>query len=286
MIFKTLIPVDLLADQFNNPDWAIIDCRFSLTDTSLGRKQYEHAHIPGAVYANLDEHLSGQVIPGKTSRHPLPPIETFAGKLSAWGIGETTQVVVYDDASGAIAARLWWMLGWLGHEAVAVLDGGWQHWLKNNQPTKNGVENRPSQDFNPRPNAHLIIEVDQVLAMRNNPDMLLVDSRSPERFRGEEEPYDSIAGHIPGALNLPFKQNLNNAGLFIEQEELRTHFENILGEVNAKQTVFYCGSGVTAAHNILALVHAGLGQALLYPGSWSEWITDPSRPIEKSDQPG
>ena len=228
----------------------------------------------------MDEDLSGPIIPGKTSQHPLPSIENFVETLSQWGLDKNTQVVVYDDSGGAIAARLWWMLHWMGHEAAAVLNGGWGHWKLGYYPTRKENETKKRREFTPRTQPDLIKQVGDVLAMRNSPEFALIDSRSPERYRGEKEVLDSKAGHIPGALNAPYGKNLDEQGLFLDKLQLSSRFENILGDIPAENSVFYCGSGVSAAHNILALAHAGLGFAKLYPGSWSEWITDPSRPIE------
>lgn len=279
MSYTTLISTEELSAHLEDPDWAIIDCRFSLADTALGRREYEQRHIAGAVYAHLDEDLSGPIIPGQTSRHPLPEIDAFAQTLSKWGIDEQAQVVAYDSLGGAIAARLWWMLRWLGHEAVAVLDGGWPRWEKEDRPAAGGVETRKPRRFTPHPRPELLVNAGQVQELRANPAYRLFDARSADRYRGENETLDPVAGHIPGALSLPFGDNLARDGAFLPVEELRARFEAQMSRVPAQHVVFYCGSGVTAAHNVLAMAHAGLGEAKLYAGSWSEWITHPERPV-------
>jgi thiosulfate/3-mercaptopyruvate sulfurtransferase len=281
MIYTTLIETDELLPHLDDATWAIVDCRFSLQDTEQGRRAYRQAHIPGAVYAHLDEDLSGPLIPGKTSRHPLPDVAVFARTLSGWGIGPDTQVVAYDDMGGAIAARLWWMLRWLGHDAVAVLNGGWPAWLAAGLPQRSGVEKRPPAVFVPHPRPDLLVTADEVMENLVRPTFTLIDSRAPERYRGETEPLDPVAGHIPRAINLPYADNVDQDKRFLAADELRRRFESILGDQGSQSVAFYCGSGVTAAHNILAMAHAGLGLPRLYAGSWSEWITDPARPVER-----
>jgi thiosulfate/3-mercaptopyruvate sulfurtransferase len=280
MIYSTLISVPELIPNIGDPNWVIIDCRFSLEDPESGRQGYLDAHIPGALYAHLDEDLCGPVIKGQTGRHPLPSIESFTEKLGDWGINSSVKVVAYDDAGGAMAAsRLWWLLRWLGHYAVAVLDGGWREWLSSGQPVRSGVESRSSSMFIPRQRQGWLIETDDLLAKLQDPGLLIVDSRAEERYRGEVEPIDPVAGHIPGAINAPHQNVLNEHNRFLEPEKLQAYFTKLLGDFSTKETVFYCGSGVTAVQNVLALAHAGLGDARLYAGSWSEWITDPARPI-------
>lgn len=280
MKFETFISAQDLLPHLGDPDWAIIDCRFDLNDIDIGRRLYQENHIPGAVYAHLDDDLSSPVIPGKTSRHPLPTIEAFTQTLSKWGIDSGVQVVIYDNFGGGIAARLWWMLRWLGHTSAAVLDGSIDHWLAQGRPTKPGSESRPARAFTPRPDSMQFVSSQQVMTMRSNKEFLVVDSRSLERFNAEvEDPFDPITGHIPGAVSFHYQNNLTDDGLLKPQSQLRQQFESLLGGIPAEKAVFYCGSGVTANLNILALTHAGLGEALLYPGSWSEWITDSTRPI-------
>jgi thiosulfate/3-mercaptopyruvate sulfurtransferase len=282
MTHKTVISAQDLLPHLNDRDLAIVDCRFSLADSDYGRKAYHEAHIPGAVYANLDQHLSGKIVPGETGRHPLPPIPSFVEILNRWGIDESVQVVAYDDVGGALAAaRLWWMLRWLGHEKVAVLDGGWNKWLQLEYQTRSGYEQRDPRFFTPNPQSEMIVISDDVESIRQNPDYRLFDSRTQERYRGEGETIDPVAGHIPGAQNAPYLENLDVNGQFLPPIELKKRFQKLQSGVKAERTVFYCGSGVTAAHNILAQTHCGMGSGKLYIGSWSEWITNPNRPVKK-----
>jgi len=278
--YQTILSAGELAPNLNDPDWAVLDCRFSLQDPQEGWASYLEAHVPGALYAHLDEDLSGKIIPGQTGRHPLPPREDIVETFSSWGIDEKVQVVAYDDRGGGIAARLWWMLRWMGHEKVAVLNGGWSHWVDQGYPVDDTVENRLRREFEPQPKPELAVDVNLVEEIRLDDEFLLLDARDAERYRGEEEPIDPIAGHIPGAISAPYVDNLTDEGLFRPVEELRERFDRLLEGRSAENSVFYCGSGVTSTHNILAMVHAGYEMPLLYPGSWSEWITDSSRPIE------
>ncbi len=281
-MYTTLISSIELNRRLGQPHWAILDCRFNLDDTEWGRREYQQAHLPGAVYAHLDEHFSGPIIPGQTGRHPLPEVEVFAQTLSSWGIDANTQVVAYDAAGGDLAAaRLWWMLRWLGHNAVAVLDGGWAGWQRQGFSTRSGVESRPARQFAARPRPELVATAEEVEAIRSDPAFRLFDSRSEATYRGEGPSYDPIVGHIPGARSTPRSENLDANNAFRSQAELQTRFQTLLGDVPAERTIFYCGSGVTAAHNVLALYHAGLGEARLYAGSWSDWILDPRRPIAR-----
>lgn len=282
-MFTAIISTTDLSRNLNKPDWAVIDCRFSLDDTGRGMRDYAESHIPGALYAHLDCDLSGKKIPGKTGRHPLPDLHAFAETLSNWGIDETTQVVAYDDSSGAIAARLWWMMIWAGHRNVALLDGGWPAWLRAGLPTGAGAESRPARKFIARELPGAAVVSGQVEEYRNNPSYLLLDARSTARFRGDVEPIDTTAGHIPGAVSAPYEQNLSPDGLFLPPEILRRRYKGIFKSVPTENVICYCGSGVTAAHNIFAISYAGLGLCRLYAGSWSEWITDPSRPVAKGD---
>ena len=210
----------------------------------------------------------------------MPQQETFFKTLSNWGIDADVQVVVYDDKGGAMAsARLWWLLRWVGHDAVAVLNGGWQQWLNNGSPITNKVETREPRAFTPQMRNDLLYSTADVLNILYDQNYRLLDSRSADRYRGENETIDPVAGHIPGALSAPFAGNLSSNGLFLSREELKNRFQKLLGNVPSERAVFYCGSGVTAAHNLLAVAHAGLGDARLYAGSWSEWITNHDRPI-------
>jgi thiosulfate/3-mercaptopyruvate sulfurtransferase len=283
MTYQTLVSTDELVRHLADPGWAIVDCRFSLDNAERGRRVYLQSHIPGAVYAHLNEDLAGSVIPGVTGRHPLPPVDSFISKLSTWGISAGVQVVVYDDLGGAYAARLWWMLRWLGHEAVAILDGGWPKWEQEGHPVKSGIDTRPARSFVPHLRPELLASQAEIDAMRLDSGFLVMDARTPERYKGETEPIDPVAGHISGAKSAPFAENLAPDGTFLPQNVLRERYQKILGKIPAQQVASYCGSGVTAAHNLVAMAHAGLGEGRLYVGSWSEWITNSELPIERGE---
>ncbi len=279
MAFQTILSAAELNKNLDNPDWAIMDCRFDFDKPELGYQEYLTGHIPGSLYINLDRDLSSKIIPGKTGRHPLPDKKVLADRLSSWGIDSSTQVVVHDNKNGALAARLWWMLRWLGHENVAVLDGGWPAWDIEKYPVETGEFTRETRVFSPAEHPQYIVDVNVIEEIRLDPDYLLVDSRAAERYWGINETIDPVAGHIPGAVTAPYAGNLDDQGFFLKAELLKERFENLLVGIPAEQVIFYCGSGVTACHNIVAMVEAGYEMPKLYPGSWSEWITDPSRPI-------
>mgnify|MGYP001127665354 CR=1 FL=1 len=281
MDYRALIDPEILAQHLDQPDWAIVDCRFSLDYPEQGEQDYLEAHIPGAVYANLNKDLAGPVAPGKTGRHPLPDVDRFAQTLSDWGIDSQVQVVVYDDVGGAYAARLWWMLRWLGHDRAAVLDGGWSLWQQESLAVRSGEETREPREFTPHPREELWVSSQEVEQMLANPGFRLLDARSADRFRGENENRDPVAGHIPGAVSAPYAENLDEDSRFRTVQELRSRYKALLNDMPVQNSVVYCGSGVTAAHDVLAMAHAGLGEARLYAGSWSEWITDPEHPIAK-----
>jgi len=277
-MFKNIITASELSNILQFENTVVIDCRFSLAGTNWGRNEYKTAHIPKASYAHLDEDLSGEIIKGVTGRHPFPLIEDFAPKCSNWGIDANTQVVAYDQGHGGIAARLWFLLKWLGHQKVAVLDGGWQQWQKKELPTTTAIETPTKRTFIPYPNPSLIVAPELLEKNLDQPSYLVVDSRSAERYRGEQEPIDPIAGHIPNAISAPFLENME-AGTFLPKEQLAERFNKLLKDKPLEETIFYCGSGVTACHNLLALDYIGKEGAKLYPGSWSDWITDSKRPI-------
>lgn len=272
MNYGTLVPAPNL--KLTDVDWAIIDARFYLAEPEKGEAAYLEAHIPGAVYAHLDRDLSGPTT-GTNGRHPMPAIEQMVDRFSKWGIDEDVQVVVYDDAGGQIAARLWWMLRYLGHHAVAVLDGGLPAF---DGELRAGREERTPRTFTPQVRDRMRIDVAALAQERG--ERLLVDARAGERFRGEAEPLDPVAGHIPGAKNLPCSSNLATDGRFAAAGELRARFDAVMGNRDVGDVVSYCGSGVTACHNLLAMEIAGLHGAVLYPGSWSEWCADDGRPVE------
>jgi thiosulfate/3-mercaptopyruvate sulfurtransferase len=281
MPFKTLIAAAELAAQLENPEWAVVDARFALRDPRQGEADYLAAHIPGAVYAHLERDLSSPLIPGRTGRHPLPPVDEFARTLGNWGIDAATQVIVYDDANGMVAGRLWWMLHWLGHDAVAVLDGGWQQWQREGRLVRSGVETRRVRCFEPRLRTELLVAAEEIEARLGDPSLRLFDARGADRFRGENETLDPVAGHIPGAVSAPYVDNLAADGRMLPQEQLRDRFLRLLGDTPAEEAIFYCGSGVSVAHDVLAMQHAGLGMPRVYVGSWSDWISDGRRPVER-----
>ncbi|HEX6607765.1 MAG TPA: sulfurtransferase [Chloroflexia bacterium] len=286
MVYSTLISAADLRPHLGEADWAVVDCRFALNEPERGRHDYLAAHIPGAVYAHLTEDLSGPVVPGQTGRHPLPEVDRFAQVLAGWGIDARVQVVAYDASGGSMAAaRLWWMLHWLGHEAAAVLDGGWPAWQAAGYPEASGPEHRTPRTFTPHVHSELVLSSAEVAARLHDPRTRLLDVRAAARYRGEQEPIDPVAGHIPGAASAPYEDTLDTAGRFRAPEELRARFQGLLGAAPPEGAVAYCGSGVTAAHTLLALTHAGLGPGRLYAGSWSEWITDPARPIATGEEP-
>jgi len=277
---RHLVVAEELLTHLGEPAWAVVDCRFNLLAPDEGESQYFEAHIPGALYAHLDRDLSGPRT-GKNGRHPLPSIQEMAKTFSRWGIDESVQVVAYDADSGPMAARLWWMLRYLGHDRVAVLDGGVSAWRAAGLATRAGREERAPRSFTPRLRSSMCVEAAQIFEGAASGIEVLVDARAPERFRGEEEPLDPVAGHIPGAINHFYQKNLDPQGRLLPAELLREQFRALLGNAAPESVVSYCGSGVTACHNLLAMEQAGLEGARLYAGSWSEWCSDPSRPIQK-----
>jgi thiosulfate/3-mercaptopyruvate sulfurtransferase len=282
MAFTTLIDTATLAEHLHDPSFAFLDCRFKLDDTAWGPREYETAHIPGAVYVDLDRDLSGEKT-GTNGRHPLPDPSQFARTLGRLGIDDDIQVVAYDHDVSMFASRLWWMLRWLGHTSVAVLDGGFDKWLAEGRPVRAGHETRQPRSFTGSPRAELTVDAREVASRLNRRGTRLLDARSPERFRGENETLDRKAGHIPGASNHFYKLNVNDDNTFKPSDELRRTLEESLDRVPAREAICYCGSGVTACLNLLALEHVGLTGARLYPGSWSEWSSDPARPTEPSE---
>ena len=279
MQFQPIISSAELYENLNNPDWAILDCRFDFDDPKLGYREYLEGHIPGSLYVDLERDLSSAIIPGKTGRHPLPDKMVLAERFSSWGIDSTTRVVIYDNKNGALAARLWWLLRWLGHENAAILDGGWPAWDVKVYPVETVEASRAPREFLLSERPQIVVDVDYVEKIRLDPDYLLVDSRAAERYWGINETIDPVAGHIPGAVTAPYSSNLDENGRFLSPDLLKERFENLLGGLPAENVVFYCGSGVTACHNIAAMIVTGFDMPKLYAGSWSEWITDPARPV-------
>ena len=277
-MFTTLISTDALASQ-QDASWVVVDCRYDLRNVPWGARQYREGHIPGAVYASLSHDLAASPN-GTNGRHPLPCVEEIEATFGRLGISSHTQVVAYDQDSGMYASRLWWMLRYLGLDSAAVLDGGWAKWIRERRPVQAGEESRPAATFVGHRRKELRMIVDHVAATLGSPSVLLVDARAPERFEGRTEPIDRTPGHIPGAVNHSYRRNVTEDGVMLPVETLREQFADTFGDRSANQVVMYCGSGVTACHNLLAMEYAGLSGAKLYPGSWSEWSADPTRPVE------
>lgn len=282
MRYQTIVSSDVLLNYLPDPAWVIIDCRFSLADPEAGRRAWRSSHISGAHYAHLDEELSDPVT-AHSGRHPLPALDDLSRVVGSWGVTPKSQVVAYDAAGGAVAARLWWLLRWLGHRDVAVLDGGWQQWrclaypVTQSQP----VELRSCYPMTNESQAWL--SSDEVHRALEDDAILLIDARAAERFAGQVEPIDPVAGHIPGAVNRPQQLNLDKSGRLKPAWQLRDEFEALLADRSPDEVVHMCGSGVTACHNLLAMEYAGLVGSRLYPGSWSEWIRNPNRPVGKRE---
>lgn len=260
----------------NDDHLVIFDCRFSLASPASGMTEYETAHIPSSRYLHLDRDLSGPMGNGEFGRHPLPDPDHFASSMASKGVDDDSLVVAYDDSGGAFASRLWWMMKWLGHEAVSVLDGGWRAWLTANGAVQSSISPHEKSTFTRNEITPLLASATELL----DQDVNLIDSRSAERYAGEAEPIDPVAGHIPGAVNRPWMQNLNEDGKFLSPGQLRARFTDL---DLSNQTIFYCGSGVTACHNILATQIAGLPMPQLYAPSWSGWINDETRPVERTE---
>jgi thiosulfate/3-mercaptopyruvate sulfurtransferase len=280
MPYTTLVTASDLAAHLDDAGWVVCDCRHDLVDTGAGRRAYAESHIPGARFVHLDEDLSAQRT-GRNGRHPLPDPQRFARRVGELGVSNSSQVVAYDASGGYYAARLWWMLRWLGHEAVAVLDGGWDAWRKAPHPFADQIPVIAAARFSALHRAELVQDTAAIAAKLGNPGSLLLDARAPNRYRGENETLDPVAGHIPGAANRFFQLNLDADGKFKPAKILRQEFDELLGNNSSEQVTHYCGSGVTACHNLLAMNIAGLAGSRLYSGSWSEWCSEPSRPVAK-----
>jgi thiosulfate/3-mercaptopyruvate sulfurtransferase len=285
-MYTDLICTEELARIINDPNLLVVDCRYELAHPEAGYKLYQNGHIPGAFFADLFKDMSSQPSP-TTSRHPLPDPEAFNRLLSGWGLTPDIQVVVYDSENGALAAvRLWWLLRAYGHTAVAVLNGGYPKWTLEDRPTETGspFQRKPS-GFRYTYHPELSINADQVEQIRKNPDWLLVDARSSQRYLGLEELIDPVAGHIPGAVNLPHMSLVNSPNGFLSKADLKGIFTKLLGNHAPDHTVVYCGSGVTSIMLILAMETIGLHGVKLYAGSWSEWIRDPAHEIAVGNDP-
>ncbi len=276
-----LISVPQAVEHVADADVLVLDVRFKLEDPHYGAQAFNESHVPGAIYLDLDHDLSSPVVPGVTGRHPLPDPDVFEARLREIGLRRGDRVIVYDDGPGFYSARLWWLLTWLGHDQVSVMDGGLKAWREAGLPLTAERTVRPwPGDFTAQPDDNLLVSADELMAQvaerQDNPKYVILDARALERFRGEHEPIDPVAGHIPGASCLPCSGNLDAEGRFLPPQQLRARFPQ---PGPGQELVCYCGSGVTACHNILAAVVAGLPMPRLYAGSWSEWITEPARPI-------
>ena len=280
MPHQTIISCKELNDSLAKGDWVIVDCRFDLVAPEWGFEEYQQLHIPGAVYADLDRDFSGKKTPS-TGRHPLPKPTDFRDAMSRLGIGEDTQVIVYDATSGSYAARLWFLLRFYGHFNVALLDGGFSEWHKLGYAIESSTNRNKKREFKGTPNEDLILTTPEIEKIINQPDWLLIDARSGERFRGEQETIDPIAGHIPGTVNRFHGENMGANGLFLPAAQLKEEFTNLTNGFAPEKTAVYCGSGVTSCHHLVAIAIAGLPQPKLYAGSWSEWIRDPAHPIAR-----
>ena len=285
MTIRTLVSASELAAMQLRGDVLVVDCRQDLADAGKGRRDYLDAHIPGAVHADLAHDLSNLSQKG-VGRHPLPADVQFSGALSRWGWQPGLDVIAYDDANGALAAaRLWWLLRLAGHERVAVLDGGLAAWRAAGFALEAGTVTRMQTQANVSLDRHQAVWFDEVERSRGDATIVVLDARAAPRYRGEVEPIDPVAGHIPGALNRPYSDNLDAAGHFKSAAGLRREFEHLLGARDAGAVAHSCGSGVTACHNLLAMEHAGLHGSRVFAPSWSGWISDPSRPVATGKDP-
>nr|WP_280043090.1 sulfurtransferase [Pseudomonas sp. Hg5Tf]MDH2560375.1 sulfurtransferase [Pseudomonas sp. Hg5Tf] len=283
MPLAQLITAQQLAERLEAPALVILDCRFALEDIDYGQRSYAEGHIEGAHFADLERDLSGPVIKGVTGRHPLPDPQRLVERLRAWGIDNDSDIVLYDDGPGAFAARAWWLLAWLGKRSgVAILDGGLKAWHAAGLPLSLDPPAKREGTFSGEPDVSLVVDAAQLRRL-GKPDLTLIDARGLPRFRGEVEPIDPVAGHIPGAQCAAFTDNLGPEGHFLPVDQLKKRFAEKLGKRAPEQLVAYCGSGVTACHNLFALALAGYPLGKLYAGSWSEWITDPQRQVAKGD---
>jgi thiosulfate/3-mercaptopyruvate sulfurtransferase len=279
MPLAQLITATELAQRLHEPDLLILDCRFALDDPAYGERSYEQGHIPGARFADLEKDLSGPVVPGVTGRHPLPDPQRLLTRLQQWGLDKHSDVVLYDDGPGAFAARAWWLLLWLGkREGIYLLDGGLKAWQEAGLPVNDATPTNKPGSFPASVDASMTVDARWLQDHLDSAELTLLDARALPRFLGEVEPIDPIAGHIPGAICAPFTENLDSDGYFLSPEQLHQRFAKLLGDNPPTAAVAYCGSGVTACHNLFALCLAGHPLARLYPGSWSEWITDANRP--------
>jgi thiosulfate/3-mercaptopyruvate sulfurtransferase len=272
-----ITPADLAA-HLDDPAWIVFDTRHDLGDPAKGQRAYALSHIPGAYFAHVDKDLAGAKS-GTNGRHPLPGAEAFAEFLNTRGVGPGTRVVVYDDTSGMYASRLWWLLDWLGHDDVRLLDGGYSRWQHEGGAITSELPSHRPGHFVPRPRLGATVDAPFVAAFGRDARVALIDARAADRFEGRVEPLDPVAGHIPGAVNRFWQANLGPDGSFKAAGQLREEFTKLLAGRASADAIHSCGSGVTACHNLFAMQLAGLGGSRLYPGSWSEWCADPARPV-------
>jgi thiosulfate/3-mercaptopyruvate sulfurtransferase len=282
MSFSALIEVSELACHIGQSDWLVVDCRSSITDASAGKRAYIEGHLPGAVFADLGHDLSDKSRKGQ-GRHPFPSDAQFSALLSQWGLAPGTQVVCYDADNGTMAARLWWMLQAVGHAAAAVLDGGIAAWHAAGGAVVTDIPQRSSTTVDVHFDLRRFMTFEEAGQLPNRPDLILVDARAGPRYRGEVEPIDPVAGHVPGAVNRPFTDNLDASGKFKSADRLYSEFIDLLQSRPPEAMAHMCGSGVTACHNLLAMHHAGLSGARLFAPSWSGWISDPARPVAREE---
>jgi thiosulfate/3-mercaptopyruvate sulfurtransferase len=277
MDYTTLISSEELSHNLEDPNWAVFDMRFDLADKEQGLQEYLAGHIPGAIYVHLEDDLS---LPASSQggRHPLPSVGAMEKTFSQWGIDGSTQVVVYDARGGGFAARLWWMLRYLGHHRVALLNGGFPAWTGAGLPIQSGQESRKVRKFKAEVQDEMLVGSEDVLQSIDDPNTILIDARSPARHQGLEEPIDRLAGHIPGATNRFWQHNLNENGIFLPKETLQKEWQELLQGIPPEAAIVHCGSGVTGCQNILAMTYAGLEGSKLYVGSWSQWLEDPDLP--------
>ncbi|MBI5461554.1 MAG: sulfurtransferase [Gammaproteobacteria bacterium] len=278
MSASPLVSAAELAEHLDDPDWRIIDCRFDLKQPDAGEAAYREGHIPGALYAHLDRDLSGPITPA-SGRHPLPDPHTLCATFSRWGIDADTQVICYDTHANAYAGRLWWLLRWLGHERLAVLDGGMKAWESSNYAFDTTVPQIAATVFRGNPRNDMLVTTHEIAAQLDSHTHCLIDVRTAERFAGEKELLDPVAGHIPGARNLPYQSNLDAGDCYLPPEALKKMYRRVLDDIAPDHCIVMCGSGVTACQSLIALELAGMSGAKLYAGSWSEWIRDSARTV-------
>lgn len=284
MPLAQLMSPEQLAERLEQPKLVVLDCRFALDDVDYGQRSYAGGRIAGAHFADLERDLSGPVVKGVSGRHPLPQPGRLIERLQSWGVDNDSDVVLYDDGPGAFAARAWWLLAWLGKRSgVYVLDGGLKAWHAAGLPLSLDPAEKREGHFSGKPDQAMLVSAQQLNKRLGSPELTLLDARALPRFRGEVEPIDPVAGHIPGAQCAAFTDNLGADGRFLPAEQLRQRFAAVLGTRQPENLVAYCGSGVTACHNLFALCLAGYPLATLYAGSWSEWITDPQNAVATGD---